>query len=111
MSLMSLSALFFRFSVIVYKCCEYSPLHDTSSSGDFVWAAGVGDGGGLAGESGDAFSKAETRFSTSRSRSSTLRCCPHTDANRAKNTQKIETHLFIGTKRDLTKNCAESFGI
>jgi hypothetical protein len=26
-----------------------------------------------------------------------------TDAHRAKYTQKIETHLFIGTKRDLTR--------
>jgi hypothetical protein len=69
-----------------------------SSSGDFIWAAGVGDGDGLDSESVDAFSKAETRFSTSLSRSSTLRCCPHTDAHRAKHAQKIETYLFIGTK-------------
>jgi hypothetical protein len=71
----------------------------------------VGDGGGLNSESGDAFSKAETRFSTSLSRSSTLRCCPHTDAHRAKHTQKIETHLFIGTKKRSNENCAELFDI
>jgi hypothetical protein len=70
-----------------------------TSSGPLAWAMEVV----WIVKAATAFSKAETRFSTSLSRSSTLRCCPHTDAHRAKYTQKIETHLFIGTKRDLTR--------
>jgi hypothetical protein len=53
------------------------------------------DGDGLNGESGDGTSNAETRFSKSLSRSSTLRSCPHTDAHRTKDAQKIDACVFI----------------
>jgi hypothetical protein len=58
--------------------------------------AGGVDGSGFDSESGDTFSKAETRFSTSLSRSSTPRDCPNADKHRTRNAQKIEKCVFIG---------------